>query len=204
MSWAEAFVQLVTPFLQVVALVVSLVGIALGLALALWSAATLRALQPLNRWVSSRRAIKPLEVPRSAGVGGNRMLGAGLALIGLYALLVLVPGEVSVRLADALGVDPRRSFAGFGIDFARWLLVAGSALAACAGLLMLLAPRAFAVLEARSAYWVSSRRLAAGGDTLHLPLERFAQRHPRLAGFGLAALSAAAAIASLVLLLPRS
>jgi hypothetical protein len=83
------------------------------------------------------------------------------------------------------------------------MLVAGSAVAVAAGLMMLLAPRALASLESLGNRWISSRQLLAGADTMRAPLDSLAERFPRAAGALLLVLSAAAAIASALMLLSR-
>jgi hypothetical protein len=203
MNWSTAL-ELILPALKLFALVASLAGLALGLGLILRGAATLRWVATLNRWVSSRRATKPLDVTRATPSGNRFLLGAALAAIGVYAMAVLALSPVDAKLAAMLGYDPRYSLAALGFAFLRWLFVAGSALAAAVGLLMLFAPRALAALEARSSYWISSRRLTAGADKMYMPLDRMAERFPRAAGATIAALSAAALAASLFLLLSRS
>ena len=204
MNWGLAFSELVLPALKVFALVASLGGLALGLGLILRSAPTLRWLATLNRWVSSRRATRPLDLPRATPHGNRFLLGVALAAAGLYALAVLAITPADAKLAAMLGYDPRYSLAAIGFSFLRWLFVAGSALAAAVGLLMLFAPRALAAIEARSSYWISSRKLTMGADTMYLPLDHLAERFPRATGVAIAALSAAAVTASLVLLLSRS
>jgi hypothetical protein len=203
MNWTGALAELLGPGLKIVALAGSLAGFALGLALVFRSAPTLRLLGALNRWVSSRRATRSLEIPHAAP-RSNRFLGAVFVAVGLYAAAVLALSPFDTRLAAALGYDPRYSLAAFGMSFARWALMAGSALAALVGLLVLFAPRKLAALESLSGYWISSRRLTMGADKMYLPLDRLAERFPRAAGAVIAALSAAAVAASLVLLLAHS
>ena len=203
MNWGLAFSELVLPALKVFALLASVAGLALGLGLILNSAAALRWLAALNRWVSSRRATRSLDIPRATPVGDRYLLGATFAVVGLYALVLLALSPVDAKAVAMLGYDPRYSAAAFGFSFLRWLLVAGSALAAVVGLLMLFAPRALSAIEARSNTWISSRKLSAGADTVYMPLERAAERFPRATGVALAVLSSAAIAASLVLLLSR-
>ena len=203
MSWSYAFGELILPAVKLCALVFSLAGIALGIGLVARSGPTLHVMHALNRWVSSRRAIKALEVPRAAASGNRYVVGALLAAVGLYAIAVLARPEVAPKLAAVLGFDPRYSLPAIAIDAARWILVAGSGLVAVVGLLMLLAPYALSALEARTNRWISSRRIAAGADTMYLPLDRLAESSPRAAGVVIGVLSVAAAVASVVLLLPR-
>jgi hypothetical protein len=200
MNWTGALAELLGPGLKVVALIVSLAGFVLGIALVLRSAPTLRMMGALNRWVSSRRATRSLEVPHAAP-RSNRVFGAIVVLVGFYAMAVLVLSPVDARLAAVLGYDPRYSLVALVLGFARWALAAGSALAALVGLLVLFAPRKLAALESLSGYWISSRRITAGADRMYLSLDHLAERFPRAAGMAIAALSAIAVAASLILLL---
>ena len=198
------WLQLLAPALKVLFLSVSVVGIGLGICLVVRGEATLRTMQGMNRWVSSRRAMKPLEVPHNiepvarTGRGG---IGIVVAAVGIYALVVLVLQFDPGKLAAALGEHPRYSIVSVAIESLRWLLIAGSALAAVIGVMMLVAPRALTALESVGNRWISSRRLVAGGDTMHVPLDRFTEHHPRVAGALIAGLSLAAAVASVLLLL---
>jgi hypothetical protein len=197
---------LVVPALGIFALAVSITGIVLGLALALRAEATLRWLGAMNQWVSSRRAMKPLEIPRDAdphAAGGRRWVGVVVALVGAYALFVLSLQLDTNKLASALGQHSRYSLAAIAIDGLRWVLVAGCAVAAIAGVMMVVAPRALHALEVLGNRWISTRQLAAGGDQMHMGLDRLAGRYPRAAGVAIAALSIAATAASVVLLLAR-
>jgi len=198
------WLEVLAPALKVLFLSVSLVGIGLGICLIVRGEATLRTMQGMNRWVSSRRAMKPLEIPHNVepvARTGRSGIGIVVAAVGIYSLTVLVLQFDPARLAAALGQHPRYSIASIAIESLRWLLIAGSALAAVVGVMMLAAPRALVALEAVGNRWISSRRLVAGGDTMHAPLDRFAEHHPRVAGVLVAGLSLAGTAASVILLL---
>jgi len=198
------WLQLLAPALKVVFLSVSLVGIGLGVCLIVRSESTLRSLHGMNHWVSSRRAMKPLEVPRNVepvARSGRRGIGIVVAAIGIYSFIVLALQFDPAKLAAVLGQQPRFSIASVAIDSARWLLIAGSALAALVGIMMLFAPRALSALESVGNRWISTRHLVMGGDTMHLPLDHLAEHYPRAAGSFITGLSLAAAAASVILLL---
>jgi hypothetical protein len=201
-STSEILWQILAPALKLLALSGSLAGVALGVCLIVRSEATLRYLRGMNRWVSSRRAMKSLEIPRNverAAHRGGRGIGIVVAAIGAYALVVLALQFDPGKLASVLGEHPRYSIAAIVIDGVRWILVAGCATAVVAGLMLVFAPRALATLETLGNRWISSRQMATGGDTMRVPLDRFAEHYPRAAGIVITALSAAAAVASVVL-----
>lgn len=198
--------ELVPPILRLLALCGSLAGLLLGAALLLRPERTLAVMRGMNRWVSSRRAIKPLEVPRTAlqETRGRRLwLGLVLAAVGAYALTVLVWNLDPGQLAAALAADPRYSPTAVILESGRWILVAGSAVCIAIGLMMAFAPRAMESFEAWSNRWVSSRQALQGVDTMYVPLDRLAERFPRASAILILALSAAAGASSVVLLLQR-
>jgi hypothetical protein len=198
--------ELLPPMLRLMALCGSLAGLVLGACLFLRPGRTLAAMRRMNRWVSSRRAIKPLEVPRTAlqQTRGRRLwLGLVLAAVGAYALIVLVwnldPGQV----AAALAADPRYSPTALVLESGRWILAAGSTVCIAIGLMMAFAPRALESFETWSNRWVSSRQALQGADTMYVPFDRLAERFPRASAILILALSAAAGASTVVLLLQR-
>jgi hypothetical protein len=193
--------MLLAPALKVLALCASIAGIALGACLILAREPTLGALRGLNRWISTRRALKALEVPRSLEqrTRARRLwLGLALAAGGAYVLIVLIWAFEGRRLAAALAPGATGTVA---VEWARWVLVAGSALVVAVGLMMALAPRALEAFEAWSNRWVSSRQALQGADAMHLALDRLVEAFPRSAGVLILALSLAGCAASALLLL---
>ncbi len=206
MSTTAALAQILVPFFKILALCGSFAGILLGACLLLRTERTLAAMRDMNRWVSSRQVMKPLEVPRTLEqrVRGRRLwLGLLLAAAAAYALIVLIWSLEPRRLGAALGAPPGHSLAAIGIESLRWMLVAGSALCVAVGLMMALAPRALEGIEAWSDRWVSTRQALQGADTMYLPFDRLAERFPRACGIVILGLSLASAAATVVLLLPR-
>jgi hypothetical protein len=77
--------QLLIPFVLWIFIVAAIVGIALGVGLIISSAGTLRFLGTMNRWVSLRSNLKPMEIPRDIGkavYGHGRWFGGAFALGG--------------------------------------------------------------------------------------------------------------------------
>lgn len=206
MTQTAVLAQIFAPFLKILALCGSLAGILLGVCLLVRTERTLAYLRGMNRWVSSRRVMKPLEVPRTLEqrVRGRRLwLGLLLAAAAAYALIVLIWSLEPRRLGAALGAPPGHSLAAIGIESLRWILVASSALCVAVGLMMALAPHALERFEAWSNRWVSTRQALQGADTMYLPFDRLAERFPRACGIVILGLSLASAASSVVLLLQR-
>jgi len=165
-------------------------GIALlvvGISLIVNSAGSLRLFGGLNRWVSMRRASRPLEIPRDTrqAVQNYRYWFAAVFIIGGTVALAGLLVRFDIRAVIALlGLGQLRpDFAGWLVDGARWILIAGNLLAIIAGLLLAFSPGAVAALEARGSRWISERQLVKGSDQLHLKLDGVVAAYPRNAGW---------------------
>lgn len=202
MSGQHLLTQLLVSAVVVFLFVVSLLGLGLGLGLLLRSAATLPFIALMNRWVSTRQALKPLEAPirLAPTAAGTRWFGLILIAVGAYAALVLVGSFDVPRLALLLKVDPRHSLASLALEVLKWLLVAGSIAAVATGLMLLFFPRAWRALEERANRWYSTAQLELAGDAVYMSLDRAVEAHPRAAGGVIFVLSLAATLASGLLL----
>jgi hypothetical protein len=176
----------------------SLFGVAIGAGLFARSARARSFMSALNRWVSMRRVLRPVELPRDSGKGG-RALGVVLAVAGGYSLFVLAPASAA-RLAAMLRIGSASPLALIAIESAKWLLVVGCAVSVAIGIMMVFFPRAWRAVEERANRWYSTRQLTMGGNDMHVPLERMAEVHPRAAGVAILALSIASAVATALLL----
>jgi hypothetical protein len=204
MSAQSLLAQVLAPTLVVFLFAVSLLGLALGLALVLGRPGVFSFIGFMNRWVSTRQALKPLEAPvRVAPVGGARWFGAILLAIGAYAVVTLLVSFDVQRLAALFKVDPHYSAAALALEALKWLLVLGSAGAVVAGAMLLFFPQAWRAVEERANRWYSTRNLELAGDTVYLSLERMVEAHPRAAGGVILVLSLLSAVTSGLLLLPR-
>lgn len=160
--------------------------LAVGLLLVVNSAAALRFFDGMNRWVSMRRATRPLEITRDTQplVLRHRYLIAAFVVAGgvfaISGLLTQYDARAAVRL---LGLDALRPMLAFWLaDSARWLLVAGNALGIVIGLLLAFSPGRLMALEARGGDWYSERRMVKGVDTMNTELDAQVAARPRAAG----------------------
>lgn len=177
---------------------VSLLGLALGAGLLLRARAILPFIQVMNQWVSTRRALKPLELPRqvASAAASARWFGVALVGLGAFSAFILVFKLDAVTLAGLFRVDARASLAGMLLDAARWFLVAGSVTAIATGVMLLAFPRAWRRVEAAANRWYSTRELEISGDALHPSFERLVEAFPRASGVAILALSLVAAVSA--------
>jgi uncharacterized protein YjeT (DUF2065 family) len=197
---AQILVSTVVVFL----FVGSLLGLTLGLGLIARSAATLPFIVLMNQWVSTRQALKPLELPRQVAptAFNARWFGAVLVALGTYAAIVLIGSFDVQRVAALFRVDARYSLAGLALDALKWFLVVGSLGAIVSGIMLLFFPRAWRSIESRANHWYSTRNLEQAGDTLYMSLDRIVEAFPRASGLVILTMSLVAAIASGMLLFP--
>jgi hypothetical protein len=185
----------------------SILSFVVGLGLLLRQRAMMNAFGLVNRWVSTRRAMKPFEMPRAADAGllqGRRrwVSGALFFSFGAYAAFALAANVDPARVVVALGA--RGSLlAGIVIEAMRWILIVGCTGAAIAGLVLLLSPAAWGRVEAWANRWVSTRRAMAGGDAMVVTLDQWVATFPRAAGVLMAGLAFIPAVAALLLFTAR-
>lgn len=179
--------------------------LAAGLALIVNSAAALRFFDGLNRWVSLRRATRPLEIPRDSAPLVQRwryvlallfMAGGAVAIVGLVTRFDA--GAVITLLSMA---QLRPAYAAWLVDAVRWVLVVGNLVAIVIGLLLAFYPETLVTMEARGSRWFSQRQAVRGADAMHNVLDHWVERHPRAAG-GMIVVFALGLIGGFGLLLP--
>jgi len=200
--------RVLVPSLVLILLIGSLASITFGWALIFRSAQALNFMRGMNRWVSTRRALKELEVPRHVEEprkAGKHWLALFLVAGGIFALYVLLARIEIPHAAMVLGVDIKRWFlAGVALQTMKWFLVAGSVLAVAVGILMLFFPRVLAAFEARMNRWYSTRKLLpTGGESMRFPLDLLVEAYPRPSGWIIAAASLVVAAAMGILVIAR-
>lgn len=205
MSGGSIVTQLLITTLVVFLFVGSLLGMALGIGLLLRASVMLPFIQLMNQWVSTRQALKPLEVPRQVApaAGGARWFGAVLVALGAFSAAILAGRLDPAALAGLFKADARISLLGILLESLRWFLVLGSFTAIVTGVMLLFFPQAWRRLEARANHWYSTRQLEIAGDTLHPSLDRIVEAFPRASGAVILGLSIIAVVASGMLLFAR-
>src|SRR5258706_892200 len=192
--------RVVVPPLVTFLLVASVATPALGWALVFRAPRALAIMRSLTRWVSTRRALRPIEIPRSVGgeltSGRRKLLAAFLLLGGLFALYMLVFRITIPRAALVLGVNVQRWFIiGVVLQTMKWFLIVGSLLAVFVGVLVLFFPTTLAAFEARMNRWYSTRHLLPReGENMKYPLDMLVEAYPNAAGWTIAAASALVAM----------
>lgn len=189
--------------LVVLFLVMALAGLAVGIGLIVSAPRTLEISRIMNRWVSTRRVLQSVDVPRDTdGVSHrhHRWVAAGFMLGGLVSIFGLAAGFDVPALSAVLAKGSSVPVLAVGLQSIKWFLVLGSAFGVGIGAMLLFYPNAEAALEKFANRWVSSRRVVRNWDDMHLTLDRLVEAHPMPAGWVIACTSAAAVVYGIVLL----
>ncbi len=200
--FSNYYVQaLVVPAVVQFFLLVSVVGVLVGVGLIAWRQPTLHLLGVLNRWVSTRRWLRSAEIPHdtTSTVQRHRVwIGLFFVLAAAYSLFGLLARFNAQALVPAGGWSPAAQWL---LESLRWFLVLGSVAAAAIGVMMVLMPETLQRLEARANEWHSSRKALGGAaDTMYMPLDKWVEHYPRIAGAIIASGAFAVAIGSVMVL----
>ena len=177
----------VTQFLIVFFLAGGLALLLIGLNLIFNSAETLRLVERLNRWVSLRQALKPLEIPRDTRAKAlmwRRWIAVVFIAGGGFALLGLATRYDAGAIIYGLGLGfLRPAFAYWMIDSARWVLIVGNLVGIALGIMLAFFPGAVEAVEARGSRWYSERRHAVSRDAMRVTMiDDWVAAFPRASG----------------------
>ena len=195
--------QLLVQFLLVLFLVVAVSGLAVGVGLIASSLRIVGYFHMLNRWVSTRHVLRPVEVPvdtERATHRHHRWLAAGFVLGGVVAIFGLFAGLDANAVGAAFAAKRFAPVVAIAVESAKWVLIVGSAFGVVVGMMLLFYPNAESTLERLANKWVSPRRVTRSWDDMHMNLDALVEAHPRPAGWIIACTSAAAVICAIIML----
>jgi hypothetical protein len=205
-SFSNLMWLLLFKFLIAVVLVFAAVGVAAGIGLIVSSARTLRFFQVMNRWVSTRGALRAMEIPRDTerlSHRNRRWLGWVLIAGGIFATLGLLFGVNTATFSAAAAKGIMRIFMAIAAGTLKWFLIAGSVTGVLVGYLLCFSPDALAILEKHANRWFSTRRALRGGDDVHPTLDGLVATHPTPSGWILVCTGLGAAAYATILLFTR-
>lgn len=197
--------RVVIPSVIAIMLAGGLAGLTLGCALVINHSATLAFINRMNRWVSTREALAPLDarINVEPAPGTRPLLGGFLVVGGLLAVGFLL-ARLDFRTGYVPGADAQRLIlSSIVLQTMKWVLVIGSAFAAIIGAMLLFAPARVRLMERYLNRWHSSEPVLAAAEKMHTPLEPRVEAHPRATGCIIAAASLALTVAMTGLLLAR-
>jgi len=193
-----ATIQSAVPYLLLQSIVIflflgSVFAIVVGAGLILRGEATLRLLGKLNRWVSTRDALKTVDkqfdIERTMH-SQRRLLGAVFLALAVLSLIVLVARYDAAALAPMLARGFPPVAAELAVVTFKWILVAGDLLGIVVGAALILFPEVLAKIEVRTNKWYSTRTDADESALMHLNLDQWTGAHARAAGWTVIVLAA--------------
>jgi len=194
-------------FFIAVVLVFASVGFVVGIGLIFSSAWTLRFLQVMNRWVSTRGAFRAMDMPRSTeqfSHRNRRWVGWALIAGGIFSTFGLAAGVDAAAVGAAFAKGDQARLVAIVAGTLRWFLIVGSLAGVVVGGMLCFSPDALATLEKYANRWFTARRMLQGGDDMILTLDRLVEAHPKLSGGILACTALGAAAYAAALLFARS
>jgi hypothetical protein len=156
-----------------------------GLLLLFDSARAFRIAAVLDRWVSTRSALRPLEEHRSIAkplYRMHRLVGALICAGALYSLSVLgTPAGEAAMTKSLSGIGPVR-FSAWVSESLRYVLLTGNFFAFIFGLVFIVRPSALKGLETWADRRISGRRSTKPLEEMRRPADQFVREHPKMIG----------------------
>ena len=185
--------QLLLPAFVIFLFAGNIFAILIGAGMILRREAMFRFFGSMNRWVSTRKVLRPIEIPRNLEIGskwGQRWLGITFFLGAAISIVALLRTyEVATVAAMFKGSLPPVLLE-LVARGAKWFLLVGNTCAMVAGVMLIFLPDAFASLAARTNHWYSARKYGIDIDAMHLTLDNWVQASPRAAGWIIIVLAA--------------
>ena len=199
--------QVLFQFFIAVVLVFASIGFVVGIGLIVSSTRTLRFLQVMNRWVSTRGAFRAMDMPRSTeqfSHRNRRWVGWALIAGGIFSTFGLAVGVDAAAVGAAFAKGDQARLVAIVAGTLRWFLIVGSVAGVVVGGMLCFSPDALATIEKYANRWFTARRMLQGGDDMILTLDRLVEAHPKLSGGILACTALGAAAYAAALLFARS
>ncbi|TAN65778.1 MAG: hypothetical protein EPN17_15760 [Methylobacter sp.] len=165
-------------------------SLAVGIGLIFHSELMFRVFEKMNRWVSSRRATRILEIPRDCWplVQRYRYLLAFFITAGsVYALIGLIT-QVDTE-AVVPGISRSLHLPGLYVSWilisVKWFLLLGCVLATAVGLMLGFSLTTLLKIESLSGRWISLRNntVSKKADVLYTGLDKLVVSFPKTAGW---------------------
>jgi hypothetical protein len=160
-------------------------ALASGLLLVFGNQSAFRISERMNRWVSTRAAIRPLEEHHNISrplYRLHRLVGALICAGALYSLIVLGMPSGEAAMAKSLSGIGAPQFSAWLSESLRYVLLAGNFGALLFGLVFIARPSALKSLEAWADRRISARKSTKALEEMHTPADRFVRAHPQLVG----------------------
>jgi hypothetical protein len=177
--------QIVQQSIFILALLGAVFAFAAGLLLVFRSETAFRISERMNRWVSTRAAIRPLEEHHSIArplYRMHRLVGALICAGALYSLVVLGMPSGESAIVKSLSTIGSARFSAWLSESLRYVLLVGNLGALLFGLVFIVRPSALKSLEGWADRRVSARKRTKPLEVSRLTADVFVRAHPRPVG----------------------
>ena len=184
-AMADLLVHTLGPVLYVLLLGGALLGVIIGVLLVMDSERVMRWNYVLNRWYSTRQAMRGLERPidvKRPFYRWHRVLGAVVFAASLYTLDVLVFGFHTGALVRALRGAADPALLGLVLEAVRLFLIAGNLAALIATAVLVFRPSLLKGLEVWGDRQYSGRAATKPLDIMRYQPDDFVRSRPKLVG----------------------
>ncbi|MGD8743240.1 MAG: hypothetical protein PVH46_07430 [Granulosicoccaceae bacterium] len=182
--WLNPLIDALHETALIVAYAGSLFAIAVGLLLILTPAVYLRTAQTLNVWISTRRGMKQMEIPRPQErhfYRHHRLFGllicVGAVYTLYYFLLEFDRANTSQNLQQIFTIQP--IYLDWLLDAGSLILVISNLLVLVVGVIIMIRPSLLKHIEAWGNRWISTRHATYPLDYEFHGLDHLTARHPR-------------------------
>ena len=184
-SYSSFLSQILQQAIFIFLLLGTVFALVAGLLLVFSSETAFRISERMNRWVSTRAAIRPLEEHHSIArplYRMHRLVGAMICAGALYSLVVLgMPSGESAIVKSLSTIGPAR-FSAWVSESLRYILLVGNLGALLFGLVFIARPSALKSLEAWADRRISARKSTKPLEISRLTADVFMRAHPRFVG----------------------
>ena len=160
-------------------------GLLIGLLLLVDSARVLRWNTRLSRWISTREATQPLDVPRDIKrfvYRSHRVVGILVVAGALYTLDILTFGFQTGALVRAFRDLGNQGVLVMGFESLRLFLILGNVAALAAGAVLCFRPSLLKGIESWADRSYATRASSGAMDEMRYHPDNWVSRHPRLSG----------------------
>ena len=182
----SVFLSVLLPTLIIFLFIGSLFALVVGTGLIVRSDSLFPFFRSMNRWVSTRGALKQVETPRNIENTlhrQGRLLGAVFLAGAVFSIAVLIQRFDVNAVAALFGRNLSPVAVQMAMQALKWFLLVCNALAVLVGLALIVSPQILARFEAHSNRWHSSRNATKDMDVVHLSIDKWVEAHPRGAGW---------------------
>lgn len=172
-------------------IIASIFSFFVGIGLALRNATMLRFFDFMNSSFSTRKAIKPLTMPRFVEpvlLKRRSLLGTGI-ILGAFTSISLL-WSIDANIFVPMYIDPFSYFTAVILaGYTKAFLLVGNGISVLVGMLMLFSPQLLSGIECYTDKWRTFRKPTRPLHKMHLGVDKWVLEHSTVSGITLSILS---------------